>query len=157
MFSSNNYNVVGIEISDIAFDLAKKFDPNTKFYHGDVMDIPYDKKIYDAIYSFNVLHLFRDEERKIFLNKCFNKLKEKGFIFFTSFSEKENSFGKGKEVEKNTFESKPNRPVHYFTKKDLIKHFKRFKIIETGIIKDTENHGQGLHTHRVRYIFGQKI
>jgi len=156
LFSSNNYDVVGIEISDVAFNLAKEFDPKTKFYNGNVMEMPYDNKIYDAIYSFNLLHLFREEDREVFLNKCSNKLKEGGLIFITAFSDQEDSFGKGKEVEKNTFESKPGRPVHYFSEEDLINQFENFTIIETGIIEDEEDHGTGAHTHSLRYIFAQK-
>src|SRR5690554_4851143 len=111
LFSVNNYNVTGIEISDIAFNLSKGFDPKTKFYNGNILDMPYDDMKYDAIYSFNVLHLFRKNEREILINKCFEKLKTKGIIFITSFSDNEKSYGKGIEVESNTFESKPGRPV----------------------------------------------
>ena len=40
---------------------------------------------------------------------------------------------------------------------DIIEHFKEYLIIETGIMKDQENHGDlGLHTHILRYIFAQK-
>jgi len=121
------------------------------------MEIPFDKNIYDAIYCFNLLHLFRKNDRKEFINKCKNKIKEEGYMFFAVFSNKENSYGKGKEVEKNTFESKPGRPVHYYTKKDLINEFNDFKLIETGIIKDPENHGDtGDHMHNLRYIYFHK-
>lgn len=77
LFSTNNYNVTGIEISDVAFNLSKSFDPKTKFYRGNILDMTYDDTEYDAIYSFNVLHLFRKKEREIIVNKCFNKLKNK--------------------------------------------------------------------------------
>ena len=73
------------------------------------------------------------------------------------FSEKEKTYGKGKKIEENTFESKPNRPTHYFTKEDLIEHFKDFLIIQTGVMEDKENHGEiGEHVHVLRYIFAQK-
>lgn len=73
------------------------------------------------------------------------------------FSDKEKSYGKGKRIEENTFESKPWRPVHYFTEFDLREHFKDYSVIETGQIEETENHGElGLHSHILRYIFAQK-
>jgi hypothetical protein len=72
------------------------------------------------------------------------------------FSEKEPSFGKGRETELNTFESKPGRPVHYFTHDDLLSHFRGFNVLETGLMEDAENHGaDGPHVHVVRYIFAE--
>jgi len=73
------------------------------------------------------------------------------------FSDKDSSFGKGERIEENTFESKPWRPVHYFTEFDLEEHFKDYSVIETGQIEEAENHGElGPHTHILRYIFAQK-
>jgi hypothetical protein len=74
-------------------------------------------------------------------------------MFFAVFSEKEASYGKGKEVERNTFASKPGRPVHYFTDSDLKAHFKKMEVVETGMMEDPEDHGaEWPHTHQLRYI-----
>jgi len=77
--------------------------------------------------------------------------------YFLLFSELESSYGSGEEVEPDTFESKPGKPVHYFTEEDLRAHFKETRIIETGLLEDRKNHGNGPHTHMLRYIFCQKI
>ncbi len=156
LFSDNNLKVVGIEISNIAHIIACKFDPKTHFIHGSVLDMPFDDEKYDAIYSFNILHLFLRKERFLFLNKCQAQLKDNGIVFFVVFSEGEKSFGKGRELEKNTFESKKGRPTHYFSKDDLIEHFRDYLVIKTGITKEPENHGTGPHIHILRYIFAQK-
>ena len=85
-------------------------------------------------------------------------LENNGYVYFTVFSEKDPSFGKGKELEVNTFESKPKRPTHYFSENDLMEHFKDFKIIKTGVIEEQENHGKiGPHIHILRYIFAKKL
>lgn len=119
--------------------------------------MPFNDELYDVIYCYNTLHLFLREERIKILKKCYNQLKANGFVFFVVFSDKEKSFGKGKEIEENTYESKPGRLTHYFTDEDIIEHFKNYLIIETGVIEDQENHGEtGLHTHILRYIFAQK-
>jgi cyclopropane fatty-acyl-phospholipid synthase-like methyltransferase len=107
---------------------------------------------YDAIYCFNVLHLFRENERKTFLNSCEEKINDDGLMFFTVFSEREENFGKGMEVEKNTFESRPGRPAHYFTEDDFRLHFAEYFINEIGIVKDHEDHGGKPHVHILRYI-----
>ncbi|MHA2036368.1 MAG: class I SAM-dependent methyltransferase [Promethearchaeota archaeon] len=156
-FSQNKYTVVGIEISKIAYEMALKFDPQTNFINDSVMNVGFIEETFDAIFCFNTLHLFMKNERHSFLEKCYYKLKRNGLVFFTVFSEKELSIGKGKELEYNTYESKKGRPTHYFTEEDLNTHFKDYVILETGIIDEKENHGeQGSHSHLLRYIFAQK-
>lgn len=152
VFSASGFNVTGIEISEVACNLAKEFDPLTQLYNGSVLDMSFDPSIYDAIYCFNLLHLFRKDERKTLVKQCADKLKKNGLMFFTVFSEKETSYGKGKEIERNTFESRPGRSAHYFTKDDLSEHFNNVEIVEIGIMEDPEDHGGELHTHILRYI-----
>ena len=157
LFTDANLEVVGIEFSESAINIAKSFNSKTQFFQGSVLDMPFDDEKYDGIYSCNVLHLFLKDNRISFLKKCYKQLKTKGFVFFVVFSDKERSFGKGKQIEQNTYESKPWRPVHYFTEFDLKEHFKDYSVIETGLMEDTENHGElGPHSHILRYIFAQK-
>lgn len=157
LFTEARLNVVGIEVSQTAINIAKNFDPKTRFLQGSVLEMPFDDEKYDGIYCFNLLHLFLKDDRILFLRKCNTQLKNGGFAFFVVFSDKEISFGKGKQIENNTFESKPGRLVHYFTEFDLREHFKEFSIVETGISEDKEKHGElGPHTHLLRYIFVQK-
>lgn len=156
LFSSAGFEVVGIEISEEAFRIAEKFDERTKFYNRSVLDMPHGD-VYDALYCFNLLHLFLRSERVLLLSRCREKLREGGFAFFVVFSELEESFGKGRRLENNTFESKPGRAAHYFTEGDLLEHFRDFRLIESGIMEDTEHHGEeGFHRHMLRYIFCQK-
>lgn len=158
LFSTNNYQVVGIEISEIAFELSKKFDPKTKFINSSVLEVNELTKKFDAIFCFNVLHLFTEDNRIKFLKNCYNHLSPEGFCFFTVFSDKESSFGKGKEIEKYTFESKPGRPIHFFTEADLIHHFNNYHLLDAGVIEEPESHGdRGAHIHLLRYIFAQKL
>lgn len=155
-FSDNGYNVTGIEISERALSLAREYDLKTKF-NSSVLQANIGRQSYDAIYCFNFLHLFRQQERKLLVSQCHDWLKLSGYVFFTVFSLEEPTFGKGSEVEENTFESKPGRPVHYFSDSDLREHFSNFEILETGIMEDPENHGdEGEHIHRVAYIYAKK-
>ncbi|MBN1798587.1 MAG: class I SAM-dependent methyltransferase [Spirochaetales bacterium] len=153
LFSTAGLRVVGVEISDTAFNLAKEFDPHSKFYNMSVLDIERISEMFDAVYCFNVLHLFRQTERRQFIKSCALKINDGGILYFVVFSEQEKNYGKGEEVEQNTFESKPGRPVHYFSENDLMKHFSAYKLIETGLVEDSEDHGEeGEHTHILRYI-----
>ena len=104
-----------------------------------------------CLFSGNPLDDIKDK-RISMIQECANKLEDNGMMYFTVFSEKEVSYGKGKEVEKNTYESRPGRPAHYFTEDDLKEHFRYFQLVETGIVEEDENHGEGPHTHILRYI-----
>ena len=156
LFSASDFEVTGVEISGVACGLAKEYDPHSKFCHGSALDMSFDDNLYDAVYCYNVLHLFRERERRLFLDECDGKLRNGGLLFFTVFSDREPSFGKCEEVEEGTFESKPGRPVHYFTEEELRNHFSRFETLEAGIAEDPEDHGEGPHTHILRYIFARK-
>ena len=157
IFSTNHYSVTGIEISSFALRIAREFDVKTLFIKKNVLDMEYSNDFYDAIYCFNTLHLFLEKERQKFIKNCYNLINRNGYLFFVVFSDLENTYGKGKKIEENTFESKPGRPTHYFTEVDLIDHFNNFKIINLGRVDDNENHGSlGKHTHFLRYIFAQK-
>lgn len=158
LFSEAGLAVTGIEISDEATAIARKYDPRSTFICASFLDLQLEKASYDAIYCFNVLHLFRQAERKLFIERSHFLLRENGIAFFTVFSDKEKSFGKGEKIEENTFESKPSRPVHYFSEQDLNNHFNIFTVHEAGIAEDHENHGEeGPHIHLVRYIAAEKI
>jgi len=156
LFREAGFDVSGLEISDTACEMARTFDPQTKLYNGSVLDMSNIPGAYDAIYCYNVLHLFREKGRLLCLKECAGKVKNNGLLYFTVFSDKEASFGRGQEVEKNTFESRPGRPVHYFTEDELRRYFKDFEIMASGITEDRENHGEGPHTHTLLYILARK-
>lgn len=156
VFSSAGFQVTGIEISGEAVRLAKEYTPEIRLCQGSVLDMPVNS-LFDAIYCFNVLHLFRAADRKVFLDQCMARLKDGGLLFFTVFSDKESSYGRGAEVERGTFESKPGRPVHYFTEKELQEQFSDCAVLSHGTIEEHEDHGEeGPHTHILRYIAAQK-
>jgi len=157
LFSESGFDVTGIEISKVACEIAKEYDPQTKHYNGSVLDMSFDSNKYDAIYCYNVLHLFREKERELCLRECAAKVSDNGLMFFTVFSDRDPSFGKGEEVEKNTFESRPDRPVHYFTEDTLLDLFKDYETLESGIMEDPEDHSGGPHIHILRYILVRKL
>ena len=153
-FSRAGFQVTGIEISTTAIALALQNSEGVRYNHGSVLDMPFDDSMYDGIYCFNVLHLFRKSDRAAFLARCREQLKEGGVMFFVVFSDREPSYGMGKKVEENTFESKPGREVYYYSAEDLLMEFRDFEVLEAGMMEDPEDHGgEGMHTHLLRYIY----
>ena len=157
LFSGAGFKVIGVEISPAAVKMAEKYDPATKVCEGSVLDMSCATGKFDAIYCFNVLHLFYANERRLFIEECARKLNDGGLAFFVVFSEKERGFGQGNEIEKSTFEARPGRPTHFFDDADVREHFKGFDILESAIMEDPELHpGEGPHTHILRYILAKK-
>lgn len=153
LFSSAGMSVTGVEISPLACKMAGEFDPASRFYNTSSLDMTFIHEVYDGLYCFNVMHLFREKKRHVFIGQCAERTKSGGLLFFTVFSEKEPSYSSGEEVENNTFESKPGRPVHYFTEEDLRQDCSGLDVLETGLLEDPENHGEGPHIHILRYIY----
>jgi SAM-dependent methyltransferase len=157
-FIDNGYTVSGIEIADEAINILNNSDLKEKIkniYHGSLLDFPFDNNHYDAIFSFNVIHLFIKFNRSAIIEKCKKILNPDGIVYFTGMSELDIDFGMGVEIEKNTFDKK-GKPAHFFNDSDIGELFKDFDIIETGLIDEPEKHGDlGNHIHKCRYIFAK--
>ncbi len=155
-FIKHGYEVSGSEISKAASEIAIQLHPELRIQNCDSLNWEIIPGTADAVFAYNFLHLFRKDERSLLIGKWSKALRPGGIIFCTVFSENENSFGKGKETESGSFESKPGRAVHYFSEKDLIDHFRNFKLIETEQFEESEDHGGEKHTHNLRYIAVKK-
>jgi len=152
------FTVTGVEISPEAIRLAEQDNPGVTYVHGSFLEVPLEPGSFDALYCFNILHLFRQADRQRFMQRGRDCLRDGGLAFVVVFSDEEPSYGQGAQLEENTFESKPGRPVHYFTAADLDAHFRGFEILERGQVEDPEDHDdQGPHVHRLRYVSARKL
>jgi len=88
LFSTSGFETTGIEISRLACEVARVLDPLSRVYNASVLDMSFDTDKYDAVYCFNVLHLFPERERRLFIQQCVDKVKTTGLMYFTVFSEK---------------------------------------------------------------------
>ena len=153
LFSTSGFDVTGIEISEEACALAQVYDPATKLYNGSFLDNDFVQGPYQGIYCFNVLQLFLKPDRIRFVQKSAQLLSPKGLMFFTGISDQDASFGKGEEVEENTFAVQPDKTLHFFSLDDLKLHFEEFKILEVGDVEDQISHTlYGLKRYQIRYI-----
>ena len=148
-FIEKHYEVSGIEISEEAIKLLNNSDLKNKIkkvHTGSILNMEFKGEKYDAVFSFNVLHLFQEKDRISIINKCKSVLNDSGILFFTVMSEFDFDYGKGTEIEYNTFD-KRGKPVHFFSESDLKNHF----------IDEPEEHGDlGKHVHKCRLIIAMK-
>ena len=127
IFLENGMNITGIEISETAIFLARTQNKlEIPIYHGSVAEMPFDGKLYDGIFSYALIHLLNNRERKKFISDCFSQLKYGGYMFFSTISKKDSLYGKGKLVSKDRFEVMKGAKVFFYDTESIKKEFEPY-------------------------------
>ncbi|WP_434799332.1 class I SAM-dependent methyltransferase [Terrisporobacter vanillatitrophus] len=129
-FTDYNMEVTGIEISQTAINIARQNGINNKIYHGSVSDMPFEYKLYDGVFSYALIHLLNEDERKKFINDCYNHLKPGGYMIFTAISQKSPMYGKGKKLAENYYEAPYGVKLFFYDSKSIEKEFGSYGLIE---------------------------
>jgi 2-polyprenyl-3-methyl-5-hydroxy-6-metoxy-1,4-benzoquinol methylase len=80
---SEEYEVLGVDISEKQIQLAKANVPNAKFMNSDILDTQFEAKTFSAIVSFYALFHLPKEKHEGVLAKFYNWLKPKGVLLIT--------------------------------------------------------------------------
>ncbi|KNY25859.1 class I SAM-dependent methyltransferase [Pseudobacteroides cellulosolvens] len=143
IFIDNGINVTGIEISKTAIDLARQNGLNISIFHGSVIDMPFDNKIYDGIFCYALIHLLNNNERGKFIKDCYNQLKPNGYMIFTTISKEAPMFGKGKQLGKDYFEIMEGVRMFFYDSDSIKQEFGKYGLVEFSEIvephKNAEN------------------
>jgi len=102
-FVNRYMNITGIEISKTAIKLAKENGFTFPIHHGSVLDMPFDKTIFDGIFNYALLHLLNKQERSQFIKSCYNQLSYNGYMIFVVVSVRANMYGNGIKLSENRF------------------------------------------------------
>ena len=141
IFCDNGFNVTGIEISKAAIDLAKsKNGLDIKIHNGSVTEMPFDKKIYDGIFCYALIHLLNYQERRKFIIDCFNQLKPNGYMIFTVVSKKASMYGNGKQLSKDRFEIMNGLRVFFYDSDTVKREFEQYGLVEFSEIDEPIKH-----------------
>ena len=132
-------DVTGIEISQTAIDMARENDFNQPIFLGSVSDMPFENKQYDGIASFALIHLLNEEERKKFIEDCYNQLKPGGQMVITAVSEKAPMYGKGKEISENYFEMPYGVNLFFYNAASIEKEFGHVGLIDVVEIDEVSD------------------
>ncbi|MZK53811.1 class I SAM-dependent methyltransferase [Clostridium beijerinckii] len=135
-FVDNNMEVTGIEISQTAINIARENGINNKIYHGSVSDMPFENKLYDGVASFALIHLLNEDERKKFINDCYNHLKPGGYMIFTAVSEKAPMYGNGTKLAENYYETTYGVKLFFYNFKSIEKEFGNYGLVDFVEIDD---------------------
>lgn len=78
-------------------------------------------------------------------------------MYFTCFSNEDPNNGIGRKVEDGTYEYVEGKYAHFFTERDLIRHFEGFQVIETGTTKEILTYNDSrTKEYILRYIIVKK-
>ncbi|MGC8663262.1 MAG: class I SAM-dependent methyltransferase [Thermoplasmata archaeon] len=124
---SNDFQIIML---DFSMNSLKNSNVKGEKVLGDVRKIPFKDNSFDAIIAVHILeHMFLNDRIKA-TDELFRVLKHGGYIFVESFSVEDFRFGKGKEIEKNTFLRGNRIFTHYFQENEFLKLLNKFEIIK---------------------------
>lgn len=139
VFLDSGINVTGIEISKTAIELAKKkYKLDINIYHGSVNDMPFDDKQYDGIYSFALIHLLNNRERKKLIANCYQQLKPGGYMIMVTISKQSPMYTVGQIVSRDRFELIKGVKLFFFDAKSIRQEFKNYFIEEIKEIDEPD-------------------
>ncbi|MBI5225134.1 class I SAM-dependent methyltransferase [Candidatus Micrarchaeota archaeon] len=143
-FFNKGYDVYAMDVSPTAIELAKDRAKISKakvhFYVGDASKLDFKDGFFDCVFMFHLLaHLSLEDQAKAVF-EAFRVLKKGGKCYFRDFHVSDYRFGKGIEVEKNTFRRGTNVWVHYFTEEELKEMFRKAGFGVEKIILDSYKH-----------------
>ncbi|MFD1334778.1 class I SAM-dependent methyltransferase [Oceanobacillus iheyensis] len=136
VFIEKGIDVTGIEISKTAIDLARKNGLDIPIFHGPVRDMPFNNKQYDGIFSHALIHLLNQEERLQFLQDCYNQLKPNGYMIFTTVSKGAPMYGKGKQLDKDYYETKDGVKLYFYDAESIDQDFKDYGLVDSFEVEE---------------------
>ena len=160
--AKKGFDVVGIDVSTEAVRLARDWANNEgleiDFRHMDITNNSFKDFSFDTVIMFNTFHFMVEKVREKTVTEIYRILKNGGILVQAMFSRMEKGFGDGIEVEKNTFEFKPGRPVHFFSEGEIRSVFAQFTIGQLDEVDIYEVHQDGNeHFHREWLMVAEKI
>jgi SAM-dependent methyltransferase len=141
LFIRNGFRVTGIEISEFATKLARdEFALDFPIHHGNVTNMPFDKKKFDGIFCYALIHLLNKPERQQFIRICYNQLRPDGYMIFTVVSKKAEMFGKGRFLSDNRYEISKGLRVYFYDLESAEREFKKLGLFELHEIDEPIKH-----------------
>jgi len=158
IFLESGMNVIGIEISKTAIDLAhKENDLNITIYHGSVNEMPFDSNIYDGIFCYALIHLLSKPERKKLILNCYNQLMPGGYMIFTVVSKKASMFGTGHLISKNRYRISNGLNVFFYDPESVKREFSHYGLVNFKEIDEPIKHMVNEPPLKLLYIKCKRI
>lgn len=136
-------SVTAVDFSHNAVQLCREqfTDENISFVEADVCCLSFKDESFDAVCAIHILEHLSEKGRVQSRNEICRVLKPEGFLTVRVFSINDMRFGKGTEVEKNTFSRGNGIDYHYFTNSELKSLFSQLKLVSMEEIRSEKKYG----------------
>lgn len=158
--AKKGYFVVGVDISGKALQTAAmkvnlENICNIVLLHNTAKSLPFPDGHFNAVFSINVLHHGKLKDIRRAINEILRVLRSEGLGMATLVSKSDYKFGKGREVEKDTFElfegehGEKGILHHFFGEYEIDLLLRNFQIIEKNHITQEVVGGVNCHWYVV--------
>ncbi len=136
-------SVTAVDFSHNAVQLCREqfTGENISFVEADVCSLPFEDKSFDAVCAIHVLEHLSEKNRIQSQIEICRVLRPEGFLAVRVFSTDDMRFGKGVEVEENTFARGNGIFYHYFTNIELESMFSQLKLVNLEEIISEKKYG----------------
>ena len=156
-----NCRILGIDSSSEAIEMARKalvngLESRARFQCGDFRQMPDGK--FDIVFTSNVYHLLKMEERQDLRNTIKKRLKHGGMLFLSMLSPSDpEHFGKGKRIDNDANSFQDEVFLHFCTREELERDFSFLSIKELFEHEFYEPRSNGeVHHHILWILLGVK-
>ncbi len=144
-FLDRGMSVTGIEISETAIELARtQLGLQLPIHHGSVVDMPFDRRQYDGIFCYALIHLLDARGRAKFIRDCYRQLAPGGQMIFTAISKKAPMYGQGRQLGEDWYERLPNLPMYFYDADSVRREWGPYGLVECSEFDEASPPGESL-------------
>lgn len=127
LFAKEGFDVYGIDTSESGLEYARKWAKKEKLtvhlQTSEMSSLPFKRSFFDLIVAWNVLYHGTLDSIRNSVEEIRRCLKQKGYLLCSLISVKNDKYGLGEEIEKDTFtipeEKEKSHPHHYFDRNEV--------------------------------------
>lgn len=160
-FANARFEATGVDFSKKALEIGRHLIKNHQFVQyvlTSVCNLPFHKDSFGGIFAYNIFHLLLNGERSSLLQEIGRIVEKEGIVVVVALSVCDSNYGKGTEIEKNTFYAeREGKATHFFTEEEMLAYFKEYEIIELSKIEIHEEHSGRRHSHKALRVIAKNV
>ncbi len=132
--AGKGFDVIGMDVAQFALGLGEEWKrrvnaDNIQFLCADMQNMVFKPDSFGAVALYNAMQLLDECQRRKMAAEIKRILQPKGLLIQAVFSTKEEGYGCGVALEKNSYPTGAGRLRHFFTREELEILFVDFKVL----------------------------